>query len=120
MIMTIQELYNYIYQEVSRIIESHQVRETFGRDLIDLPPDKLILRGAKFPFNEGTIECTTTTAEAHPTFEWDAEVTIKEPENVEHYLLKPDQTIVETYGKNIYDVEVPRAERLLTLLKSLQ
>lgn len=109
-----------IYQDVTRIIEQQpSIKETYGKDLIDLPSDQLILRGVKFPYNEGTMELTITTEAAYPTFEWLAEITIKEPENVEHFLLRADQTIVETYGKNVIDVDSTKAEYLHHRLRQI-
>jgi hypothetical protein len=116
--MTLPELHAAILSETTRIIEATpEHKETYGRDLIDLPEDALILYGVKLPYQEGTIELTLSTPPARPTFEWLAEITIKTPDTLEHYLLKPDQTIVETYGKTVLNVVEPRAEALLERLK---
>jgi hypothetical protein len=116
--MNIQELHQAILAETTWIISAEpKHKEVYGRDLIDLPEKELILYGVKLPYGEGTIELTLATPAAHPTFEWLAEITIKQPGEVEHYLLKPDQTIVETYGKTVLAVEVDRAQTLLDRLK---
>lgn len=117
--MTTPELHQVLLENISRIITSSngKPKQVYGRDLIDLPAEELILYGLKQSYNDGTIELTLTTPMAHPAFEWLAEVTIKEPDNVEHYLLKQDLTIVETYGKNVFAVP---AERAASLLKRLQ
>lgn len=120
--MTIPELHQAIYTQIETIIAAGngKSKQVFGRDLIDLPPEELIFYGTKLPTsNDGTIELTLATPAAHPTFEWQAEITIKEPGNVQHYLLRPDHTIVETYGKNVFDVKADKAERLLDRLSKI-
>lgn len=132
--MTIQELHQAILAETSRIIDAQLERkETYGRDLIDLPEDSLILYGIKLPISDdgyrirsgmtkasaGTIELTMTTEAARPTFEWLAEITVRQPDAVEHYLLRPGETIVETYGKKVFDVAPDRAQMLLDRLEKI-
>ncbi len=116
-----EKLWQQIHDQVSRIISSGsgKPKQIYGRELIDLPQNELILYGAKLSLGDGTIELTLATPAAFPSFEWIAEITIKEPSNVEHYLLRPDKTIVETYGKNVYDATSQRANSLLEQLNKL-
>ncbi len=114
------ELHKAISSETIRIIESQAtIKETYGHELIDLPPDELILCSTKLPLAEGTVEVALTTEAARPTFEWIAEITVIEPDNVEHYLLRPGDDIVETYGKNVVEVDAGRAQSLLDRLKQV-
>jgi hypothetical protein len=116
-----EELWQSIYKKTSKIISnSSRQKEVYGRDLIDLPPDELIFFGTKLPYQNGTIELTLATSSAIPTFEWLAEITLKQPENVEHYLLRPDHTIVETYGKTVLDVNQDRARQLILRLTKIE
>ncbi len=116
------EIWTALYNRTSQIIEAgHGKRkEVYGRDLIDLPPDALILHGTKLTTDFGTLELSLTTTAARPTFEWMAEITIKEPGNVEHYLLRPNHTIVETYGKNVFEVAPEKARELLERLEAIE
>jgi hypothetical protein len=128
-----EELHLRILEQITRLIVSEPTRnETYGRDLVDLPADELILYGVKLAYPGGgpfiksgkfktteTIELTKTTEAARPTFEWLAEITMKHGGEVEHYLLRPDGSIVETYGKNVYAATPERAESLLRRLTLL-
>lgn len=115
------QLWQNIYDATDNVIASGlgKPKQVFGRDLIDLPTEELILYGTKLPYYDGTIEFTLATAAAHPTFEWQAEITLKRPNGIEHYLLRPNHTIVETYGKNVFDVSAERAQSLLKRLNNI-
>jgi len=119
--MDIAQLHAELMSIVSRLIyQSEHKKLTHGRDLIDFPPDDLILTTAYFtPSDDSSVEVSTTEEMARPEFEWLAEITVKEPENIEHYLLRPDSTIVETYGKNVFDVSLAQAKSLRTRLLGL-
>ncbi len=91
---------------------------TYGRDLIDLPEDMEVLKTVAIKTPEMIIELRTCNPKAVPPFEWLAEITLRGAE-YKHYLLRPDQTVVETYGKNVSDVSDESASELLAQLKAI-
>ncbi len=118
-----EQIWNIIYADIVEILKSPnsgKANKVYGRDLIDLPDDKLILYGTKLDYLDGTIELTLTTPYANPRFEWKAEITIKVSSKVEHYLLRHDHVIVEAYGKNIYDVSLEKATKLQAEIAQLK
>jgi hypothetical protein len=91
---------------------------TYGRELMDLPADLAALTTVAIKNPGMTVEVRTCAPEARPPFEWVTEITLRGTE-YKHYLLRPDQTIVETYGKTVTDVSEADAQSLLATLASL-
>lgn len=91
---------------------------TYGRDLMDLPDDLPALTTVAIKNPDMTVEVRLCDAAARPPFEWVAEITLRGDE-YKHFLLRPDKTIVETYGKTVIDVSDAKASELYSTLKSL-
>ncbi len=113
------QIWQNILTEVERIIQTDsEPIITYGRELLDLPADLAALTTVAIKTPEMIIEVRTCTPEARPPFEWVAEITLRGSE-YKHYLLRPDHTIVETYGKTVTDVSDVDATKLYATLQKL-
>jgi hypothetical protein len=113
------DIWNKLLDEAKRIVASDSDPIiTYGRELMDVPEDLAALTTVAIKTPELVAEVRLCDEAARPPFEWVAEITLRGSE-YKHYLLRPDQTTVETYGKQVNDVTEPDAERLLDTLQNL-
>lgn len=69
----------------------------------------------------GRLEVNLTAPAAQSAFSWNMEITIDDIINskYQHLLLQTDNTIVETYGKQVIPVDNTKAQAILAMLLTL-
>jgi hypothetical protein len=112
--------FNRLYDIVIGLVKRDpKVKVTTG-DSVAMDTDKAVVYTSKIPLGDKKrIEVAYTTPEARPAFEWLAEITIDELE-YQHFLLRSDRTIVETYGHNVMPVDDAKAQQVLDRLTEIE
>jgi hypothetical protein len=117
---TASETFEALLTQVQRLIQDPSAKTMTGEAFMDVPVDKVILKSVTlWPSEDKKVQINVTTADAYPAFEWLAEITIDDQTSgYSHYLLRTDNTLVETYGKNVQDVSPEAAQKLLAELSA--
>jgi hypothetical protein len=82
-------------------------------------PETVVYMTHKLPLGgKGRLEIHIVTPEARPHFQWEVEITIDDLDNgvYKHILLQTGDKIVETYGKQVHEVDHETATELLNLI----
>jgi hypothetical protein len=87
-------------------------------DYYDLP-GKTVYTTYRLPLaGKGRLEVNLVNPEVQSSFHWSAEITVDdlEAEIYKHILLQTDNTIVETYGKQVHEVSGEAAKQLMEMI----
>jgi hypothetical protein len=112
--------YTRMMEFVSQFTSSRSLSEVSG-EAFGLPPTT-VYHTATHPLpGKGRIEVNLTTPDTPDNFEWLAELTIDNRAAAQfiHLIARRDQTIVETYGKNVIEISPARAKAIMKLLTDL-
>ena len=105
-----EELFRNIYARSCQIIERHpKTKHVAAADYLLEPETETVIDSATSLFGKTyRVELSRTTELARPHFEWLLEVTLddKDAESYKHYLLRRDGQVVETYGKQVFPVDL--------------
>ncbi|HVE81072.1 MAG TPA: hypothetical protein VNA68_02990 [Candidatus Dormibacteraeota bacterium] len=111
-------IYDDLLQTVVALAEKADSREVAANEDFGLELDgKIIYDSCKATSPEGPIEINLTRDYARPPFEWLAEITL-DGKPFRHFLLTSEQTVIETYGKQVLPVSEQDAKWLLAVLNS--
>lgn len=85
-------------------------------------PGITVYKTHKIPLEgKGRIEVNCVTPEAQEHFFWNYEITLDdlETETYKHLILQTDGKLVETYGKNVNEIDATTASQILNQLSEL-
>lgn len=113
-----------MYEEMTTFIndfcESHDTVDVDG-EYYDAPGVTVYKTSSMQLPEKGRIEVNTLSDAAPAMFEWAHEVTIKDKQSSTfiHFLVRPDKSLVETYGKTVLPIDQERGSEILSHLRRL-
>lgn len=96
-----------IYRLARDIIQANpNTQAVLGENFNDVAPEAIALHNVSFSTPDNVkVEISTPTDAAQAAFEWVAEITLDSSNGYKHFLVKPDNELVEAYGRNIVEVD---------------
>ena len=112
--------FQLIHQTVSRLVDGRDAQITYGREFIGMDPNLELIKTIKIDTDVASYKLGLALPAAKGEFEWLAEITITDQAGgLRHFLLRPGDEIVETYGRKVLPVEPEAAEALAAELSDL-
>ncbi len=109
-----------LYQTILTWLDQQpQVKLTSGETYPGIERDVPVVRGAAAETDFGKIEFNVTTDDAHPHFEWLAEISVdRGGADYTRYLIQPDFKLVRVQRKEITQLNDSELSDLLKLCRS--